>query len=182
LKKYGFGWLYKDFFFTCGNTFGHILYNWIFTRSLIIFKIYEIHVVINYFPNRQIHENFLSYDRDDMCITARWINCVTLFTNAMTSCLRFCYSDWPLNHAGGDNVKLVYCSCWSGYHFLLGKGSNSHKKIVLLIILESNREYAKYLLNMIQRTTWSDRTDEYNRNLFLWLCRRNCISSKVAGV
>jgi hypothetical protein len=25
LKKYGFGWLYRDFF-TCGNTFDHILY------------------------------------------------------------------------------------------------------------------------------------------------------------
>jgi hypothetical protein len=24
----------------------------------------------------------------------RWINCVTMFTNAMTSCLRFFYSDW----------------------------------------------------------------------------------------
>ena len=24
--KYGFGWLYRDFF-TCGNTFGHILYS-----------------------------------------------------------------------------------------------------------------------------------------------------------
>ena len=26
----------------------------------------------------------------------------------MTSCLRFFYSDWPLNHNGGGNVKLVY--------------------------------------------------------------------------
>ena len=25
MKKYGFGWLYRDFF-TSGNTFGHILY------------------------------------------------------------------------------------------------------------------------------------------------------------
>jgi hypothetical protein len=26
LKKYGFGWLYRDFF-TCGDTFGHVLYS-----------------------------------------------------------------------------------------------------------------------------------------------------------
>jgi hypothetical protein len=25
-----------------------------------IFKIYGIHVVVNYFPNQQIHENFLT--------------------------------------------------------------------------------------------------------------------------
>jgi hypothetical protein len=37
-----------------------ILYSWIFTRFLIIFKIYGIHVVINYFPYQQIHENFLT--------------------------------------------------------------------------------------------------------------------------
>ena len=35
-------------------------YSWIFTQSLIIFKIYVIHKVINYFPNQQIHENFLT--------------------------------------------------------------------------------------------------------------------------
>jgi hypothetical protein len=29
LKQYGFGWLYKGFFFTCGNTFGHML-NYVF--------------------------------------------------------------------------------------------------------------------------------------------------------
>jgi hypothetical protein len=80
-------WLTWGFFFTCGNTFGHILYSWIFTRSLIIFKIYGIHV-INYFPNQQIHENFLT--TVTICAKLpRWINCVTVFTNAMMSCLRF---------------------------------------------------------------------------------------------
>jgi hypothetical protein len=34
---------YIGIFFTCGNTFGHILYIRIFTRFLIIFKIYGIH-------------------------------------------------------------------------------------------------------------------------------------------
>jgi hypothetical protein len=45
----------------CHNILGSWnCYRWIFTRSLIIFKIYGMHAVINYFPNQQIHENFLT--------------------------------------------------------------------------------------------------------------------------
>jgi hypothetical protein len=36
---------------------------------MINYYFQDLHEVINYFPNQQIHENFL-YDRDDMGITA----------------------------------------------------------------------------------------------------------------
>jgi hypothetical protein len=76
----------------------HILYSWIFTRSLIIFKIYGIHVI------------------NDMCITATMNKLRHRVYKCNDVLFTFFYSDWPLNHNGGGNVKLALKSD-SAHHF-----------------------------------------------------------------
>lgn len=74
---------------------------------MIIFfvDISELFTIIIVFPDQQIHENFLKWRYKRNCHD-KYI-CLGVFQMQWRLVDSF-YSNWPLNHNGGGNVKLVY--------------------------------------------------------------------------